>query len=74
MTSCRFELLFQPFVLAPQTIAFDLRAPQIFAEPFNFSRLILDDPLQVARRRIQQGYLFSGSVAVDPQFPLVLRA
>ena len=49
------EFFFQPFVFAAQPIAFDLRAHQIFAQPFDLSRLIVDDLLRVTRRRDPSG-------------------
>ena len=46
------ELFFQPLVLAPQSIALDLRAPQVLFESFDPLRLVLDDLLRITRRRI----------------------
>ena len=45
------ELFFQPFVLAPQAVAFDLGAPHVLAEPFILAPQILDDLLRITRRR-----------------------
>lgn len=46
-TAGSFEVLFQPLVLASQTIAFGFRPLQILTQSFNFPRLILDDLLRV---------------------------
>jgi hypothetical protein len=48
----RIELLLQAVVFAPQPGAFGLRAAQILAQPFDFARLLIDDLLRIARRRI----------------------
>jgi hypothetical protein len=46
------ELLFQPFVFAPQPIGFDLRPLQILALPLDFVGWVVDDLLRVTGRRI----------------------
>ena len=46
-----FEILSQSFVVAPETVAFDLRPPQVFAQPFILTPQFFDDLLRVARRR-----------------------
>jgi hypothetical protein len=48
------ELLLQALVFAPQPGAFGLRAAQILAQPFDFARLLIDDLLRIARRRIRR--------------------
>src|SRR5262249_12377912 len=52
--ACGLELLSQPFVFTAETIAFDLRPSQVFAQAFDLARLIVDDPLRVRRRRIRR--------------------
>ena len=51
-TTRHLEFLFQPLVLAPQAIAFDLRAPQIFFEPLNAAHQIVDEFARVFGRRL----------------------
>ncbi len=46
------ELVLQLLVLAAQPLPLGLRPSQIFAKPLDLARLILDDLLRVARRRI----------------------
>src|SRR5215213_611377 len=45
------ELLFQPLVLAPQSVAFDLRAQQILAQPLDLARLVVHDLSWIRGRR-----------------------
>lgn len=52
MAARSLELFFQAFILAPQAVPLDLRAPQVFLEPFNPARLIVDDLARVVGRRI----------------------
>jgi hypothetical protein len=51
-TPRHLQLLFQPLVFASQSMAFDFRALQILAQPFDLARLIVDDLSGIWRRRI----------------------
>ena len=46
------EFFFQPLVLAPQPVAFDLRALQVLFETLNAPGLIVDDLVRLSGRRI----------------------
>jgi len=52
-TARHLELLFQSLVFAPQPIALDLRAQQIFAEAFILASQVVDG-LRATRRRIRR--------------------
>ena len=52
--ACHLEFLFQPFVLTAQPVAFDLRAFQIFTEPLDLSRLVINDLVLIFGRRIRR--------------------
>ena len=45
------KFFLQPLVLAPQPIAFDLRALQVLFQPLNAARLIVDDLARITGRR-----------------------
>jgi hypothetical protein len=55
----RPQVPLQSLVVATHPIAFDLRAPQVFFEPLNATRLVVDDLLSVTRRRILRAAKFA---------------
>jgi hypothetical protein len=46
------ELFFQPVIFATQPLPLRLRPAQIFAQPFDLTRLVVDDLLRIAGRRL----------------------
>jgi hypothetical protein len=46
------ELVFQFVVLAPQALPFRLRAAEVFAQALDLARLVVDDLLGIAGRRL----------------------
>ena len=48
----RFELVFQLLVFAPQPLTLGFRAPQVFTQPLDLPRLIVNDLLRVRWRRV----------------------
>ena len=58
------EFFFQPLVLAPQPVAFDLRALQVLFETLDAPGLIVDDLVGLSRRRI---FRASGHAPVMPK-------